>query len=108
MPEDTELSFFLLFLASVVPKGSDAEAACSAEIIMSKIRGHHSKLYTTSIDLGGKRYSYDTITAEVKGEDAWKAHYGDETWKGLVLAKRKFDPDHILSPGVNMWKNCNA
>ena len=108
MPEDTELSYFILFLGSVVPEGTVTEAARSAEITMSKIRAHHRELYTLSNDLGGKRYSYDTITAEVKGEEAWKAHYGDETWKGLVSAKRKFDPDHILCPGVNMWKNSNA
>mmetsp|Transcript_24366 Transcript_24366/g.37055 ORF Transcript_24366/g.37055 Transcript_24366/m.37055 type:complete len:1065 (+) Transcript_24366:1685-4879(+) len=109
IPKGSELSFFLLFLGSVIPKpkgdNNDPNApSCSDQ--MSTIRAHHRKLYSLSIKIGGKRYSYDTITAEVKGEKAWKEHFGcHETWERLVLQKRKFDPNHILCPGVDMWKD---
>ena len=107
LPKDSELSFFLLFLGSVVPKPqSDKSAAPSCSDQMSTIRAHHRKLYSLSTKLGGKRYSYDTITAEVKGETEWKAHFGfQETWNKLVLQKRKFDPKHILCPGVDMFSD---
>ena len=97
MPKGSELSYFVLFLGSVIPGGGSDQ--------MSSIRSHHRKLHSLSLSLGGKRYSYDTITNEVRGETAWKAHIGSEaTWKSLVEAKRRFDPNHILCPGVHMWK----
>ncbi len=94
MPKDSSLSFFLLFLGSAIP--------ASPEII-SKIRAHHRGLYALSTKLGGKRYNYDTITNEVKGEKAWRDHFGDETWERFVAVKRKYDPEHFLCPGVKMW-----
>lgn len=100
MPKDSELSYFLLFLGSVIPGQGSSK--------MSEIRAHHRKLHSLSSKLGGKRYSYDTITAEVQGPTAWKDHIGCETaWESLVNAKRRFDPNHILCPGVNMWKENN-
>ena len=97
MPEDSELSFFLLFLGSVIPRPGEG-----ATEIMSALRSHHRDLYKLSISLGGKRYSYDTITNEVSGEKEWKEHFGS-SWENLVLAKRKHDPHHVLCPGIKMW-----
>lgn len=108
MPEDSELSFFLLFLGSVIPEQSDVEQASSCSKQMTEIRAHHRALYSLSTALGGKRYSYDTITSEVKGEAAWKEHFREDNWRRLVLAKRKFDPNHILCPGVDMWKESSS
>ena len=71
---------------------------------MSALCSHHRDLYKLgiSISLGGKRYSYDTITNEVSGEKEWKEHFGS-SWENLVLAKHKHDPHHVLCPGIKMW-----
>ena len=94
-PSNASLNFFLLFLGSVVPKSSVDE--------MQSIRNHHRDLYELSSSLGAKRYSYCTITSEVCGETEWKSHYGQNTWQSLCAAKRKYDPYHLLCPGVKMW-----
>lgn len=61
-------------------------------------------MYQLSIALGGKRYSYDTITNEVTG-DEWAAHFGDDAWSKLRAAKRKYDPHHMLCAGIpKMWE----
>jgi len=93
MPEES-LSFFILFLTSVI-----GERKCEDVI------KHHRKLFKSacSSKMGGKRYSYDTITSEVRGEDAWQSHYGSATWYQVCLAKREFDPYHILGRGIGMW-----
>ena len=99
LPSEDGLSFFLLFLGSVVTKSE----SCSADKIMTSIRGHHRSLYSLTKSLGGKRYSYCTITSEVIGEEEWKQHYGERVWKDLRVAKRKYDPHHVLCPGIKMW-----
>ena len=64
---------------------------------------HHKMLFDTSIALGGKRYSYDTVTATVQGEELWKEHYGSAAWHDVTVRKRRYDPWHILCPGIKMW-----
>ena len=98
LPDDSELSFFLLFLGSVVPGETDD----SPQTIMNDIREHHRSLYRLSTSLGGKRYSYDTITSEVGGSE-WRNHFGEATWEKLRAAKRLYDPNHMLCPGIKMW-----
>lgn len=93
MPQEP-LAFFVLFLGSVV-----------GDRRMEEIRAHHRRLYSSSCSSvnGGKRYSYDTITNEVRGENAWKAHHGTSIWHQMCLAKREYDPHHILGRGVGIW-----
>mmetsp|Transcript_40624 Transcript_40624/g.85318 ORF Transcript_40624/g.85318 Transcript_40624/m.85318 type:complete len:1056 (-) Transcript_40624:209-3376(-) len=108
-PDHSSMSFFLLFLGSVVsrserpPPESIIDDIHSHYSTMDSIRAHHRQLYRLSNALGGKRYSYDTITSEVCGQKEWKEHYGDETWEQLRAAKRRYDPYHIFCPGVKMW-----
>jgi FAD/FMN-containing dehydrogenase len=33
----------------------------------------------------------------------WEDHYGRETWTRLTAAKRKFDPNHVLTPGPGIF-----
>lgn len=33
----------------------------------------------------------------------WQAHYGAQTWKRLVAAKKTYDPANILTPGTGMF-----
>ena len=99
MPENVQAddwSFFMLVLGSVLP-GENAERD------MERLRHHHRQLFETSQALGGKRYSYDTLTNEVRGEAAWKKHYGAVEWETICVAKRLYDPFHLLGSGVAMW-----
>ena len=100
LPENSNLSFFLLFLGSVLPQSAINKSSASE---MESIRSHHRSLYKLSKTLGGKRYSYDTISNEVIGSEAMREHYGQEVWERLRAAKRQYDAYHILCPGINMW-----
>ena len=93
------LSFFLLFLGSVLPNESKAVEEASMHSLMK----HQTMLFHESTALGGKRYSYDTVTASVCGETAWRQHFGTNPWHDIVVRKRCFDPLHVLCPGIKMW-----
>ena len=86
LPNVSNLSFLFLFLflGSVVTQTESD----SPETLIDNIRAHHRSLYQLSNALGGKCYSYDTITSEVSGETAWRDHYGEGTREHLCAAKR--------------------
>ena len=45
--------------------------------------------------VGGKRYSvYSSILSPAE----WTTHFGADLWKRFAAAKRKYDPNHVLSP----------
>lgn len=89
-----------MFRGPVIPQNGEISSES-----MIKIRAHHRDLHTRSTELGGKGYGCDTITTEAKGEKAWKALFGDNTWESFVSARCKFDPCHSSCPGVDMWNN---
>mmetsp|Transcript_15045 Transcript_15045/g.23346 ORF Transcript_15045/g.23346 Transcript_15045/m.23346 type:complete len:203 (-) Transcript_15045:18-626(-) len=92
--------FFVLFLGSAIARDEQVSQAKEIE----KIRTHQRMLYEHARVMGGKRYSYDTITNEIRNEDEWKEHYGETTWKRIIAGKQKYDPYHIFhSSGVNMF-----
>jgi len=49
-----------------------------------------------SIRMGGKRYPSGWLGFD---EARWKAHYGD-AWPAMAAAKRRYDPDGVLHPGL--------
>ena len=49
-----------------------------------------------AIAYGGKRYLSGYISFD--SAERWAAHFGDQ-WPRVQAAKRRFDPDRILSPG---------
>lgn len=53
------------------------------------------------IAYGGKRYLSGYITFDSPAR--WAAHFGDE-WPRLCAAKRRWDPDGILSPGFIQYE----
>jgi len=55
-----------------------------------------------SIAYGGKRYLSGYITFDTA--ERWKAHFGEETWQRLCAAKKKWDPDSILSAGFIQYE----
>lgn len=54
-----------------------------------------------SILYGGKRYLSGYITFNTA--EKWAAHFGDQ-WPRVLEAKKKFDPDGILSPGFFVYE----
>lgn len=98
---ESDLSFFILFLGSAISKPDGDESSLLDEI--NCIRNHHRELYKESKKLAAKHYCYDTITCELKEED-WKEHYGVEVWSKIVEAKHKYDPFYLFrSKGVKFF-----
>lgn len=54
-----------------------------------------------SILYGGKRYLSGYITFNTA--EKWAAHFGDQ-WPRVLEAKKKFDPDGIMSPGFIVYE----
>jgi cytokinin dehydrogenase len=54
-----------------------------------------------SIHYGGKRYLSGYITFDTA--EKWAQHFGDR-WPQILAAKKKFDPDGILSPGFIVYE----
>jgi cytokinin dehydrogenase len=50
--------------------------------------------------VGGKRYTpYGTYLSP----SDWQEHFGLDVWQRLSLAKKRFDPNRILTPGPNIF-----
>jgi FAD/FMN-containing dehydrogenase len=64
-----------------------------------RMRTRNRSLYEAARAIGGTRYPIGSLTFDSAD---WQDHYGEE-WPRVVRAKRFFDPDHILAPGVGMF-----
>jgi FAD/FMN-containing dehydrogenase len=85
--EDT---FFLLdVLRTAAPETQGA----------AQMVAHNRKLYERNRQWGG---TYYTISAIAMSPEDWKQHYGP-AWDGLVAAKRRYDPDSVLTPGPGIF-----
>jgi FAD/FMN-containing dehydrogenase len=84
-----ETFFFLTFMPTVLPDSARVEQAAA----------FNYTLFKRSRALGGKYYS--TGTLDLSQQD-WKDHFGTN-WEKLLRAKQRFDPDHVLTPGQNIF-----
>jgi len=41
--------------------------------------------------------------APVLSRDDWRRHYGTQTWRRFAAAKRRFDPNNVLTPGAGLF-----
>jgi len=57
-------------------------------------------LFEQNRDLGGTLYPYSAL--ELTRRD-WRRHYGTQ-WRGLVAAKRRYDPDGIFASGLDLFR----
>jgi hypothetical protein len=60
---------------------------------------HNKKLYLEAKKEGSCRYPVDAIPFT---PDDWENHYG-EKWPTACFLKKKYDPNHLLSSGVNIF-----
>ena len=52
------------------------------------------------IAAGGKIYPPH---APVLSRQQWQQHYGAQTWQRFAVAKRRFDPNNVLTPGAGVF-----
>ena len=57
-------------------------------------------LYDANVAAGGTWYPIGAI-ADYDRDD-WRGHYG-ALWSHVVEAKRRYDPDNVLTPGQRMF-----
>jgi FAD/FMN-containing dehydrogenase len=90
MPDEKQAFAIWLFHAS--PRANPE--------VRSAITASNRDLLEKMTALGGKRYA---PYAGVMSPTAWQEHFGPEIWRRLSAAKKKFDPNNVLTPGPNMF-----
>ena len=87
-----EKQVFVVWLFRSVP-ASDASALAGLE-------ESNRELLARMTALGGNRYSpYSGIMSTRD----WATHFGPAVWSRLSAAKKKYDPNNVLSPGPGMF-----
>ena len=90
---DGEVAFSLWLFPRTVPAGeASAYAAMTAET-----RGLFEKMSS----VGGKCYLAHSSLRLSPAE--WEDHFGPDAWRRLADAKRRFDPNHVLTPGPGIF-----
>jgi FAD/FMN-containing dehydrogenase len=85
--EDT---FFLVdILRTASPETVDA----------ARMVAHNRRLFERNRSWGGTHYAISAIP--LSPED-WRRHYGS-AWEGFAAAKRRYDPDQVLTPGPGIF-----
>jgi cytokinin dehydrogenase len=60
----------------------------------------NNTLVTRLLAAGGKVYP---PYAPALSREQWREHYGPATWQRFEIAKRKFDPNNVLTPGAGIF-----
>jgi cytokinin dehydrogenase len=87
---DEPVVFILALLRTVIPPGPTVE-----EMLAS-----NRDLFERARDVGGKQYPIGAIPFR---RADWVEHFGDQ-WRKLVAAKRRYDPNGILTPGQGIFR----
>jgi cytokinin dehydrogenase len=66
---------------------------------LGRMLERNRKLFEKARQVGGKRYP---IGALEFSQNDWIEHYG-EAWKDFARAKKRFDPDRVLTPGPGIF-----
>lgn len=82
---------FLLAILRTAPPNDDTTSA--------RMLDDNRRLYERNCDLNGTRYPIDAIVFQEKD---WLLHFGS-VWGKLVNAKRRYDPDRVLTPGQGIF-----
>jgi cytokinin dehydrogenase len=91
-PDGDDLVFLFDILTSSVRPGPDPA-------FTSAMLARNRRLYDKARAVGGTRYPIGAL--DFTPAD-WQAQYG-ERWPELVRRKRRYDPDHILTPGPGIF-----
>ena len=60
----------------------------------------NQKLVTRLLAIGGKVYP---PYAPVLTQEQWRQHYGSTIWQRFAAAKKRFDPNNVLTPGAGVF-----
>ncbi|MCC5670535.1 FAD-binding protein [Nostoc sp. CHAB 5784] len=87
----------IVFLFSILRTAVPPEDA-----VVTRMLSDNRKLFEQNRDLGGYKYSVDAIPFSPHD---WQQHYRP-VWGNFVSAKRRYDPDNLLTPGQGIFANC--
>jgi cytokinin dehydrogenase len=76
-------------LSRILPAGTDTGSMTAL----------NRMLYERAREMGGYRMSPSAVAMS---QDDWKQHYGS-VWQTVEVAKAKFDPKNVLTPGHGMF-----
>jgi cytokinin dehydrogenase len=89
---DEELVFLFDVLTSREEPGYDEDFAANK-------RARNNAWFELARDVGGTRYPIGTLDFTPRD---WRRHYGS-AWSALKAAKRKFDPENVMTPGPGIF-----
>lgn len=89
VPESRHFFIFALLRNAVPPTPERA----------TQLVSDNRALFERAVALGGNRYPVDSVPMT---KHDWQKHY-QPLWGPLVSAKRRFDPDKILTPGPGIF-----
>lgn len=84
-----------VFLFSLLRTTADSDP----ELLRGQLASNRA-LYDANVAAGGTWYPIGAIADY--DQDDWRCHYG-ELWPRVVDAKRRYDPDNLLTPGQRMF-----
>lgn len=68
-------------------------------VVIARMLADNRALFERNRNLGGNRYAIDAIPFS---QQDWKQHF-NPVWGRLVSAKRRYDPDNVLTPGQGIF-----
>ena len=74
-------------------------AAPPEDAVVTRMLSDNRRLFEQNRDLGGYRYPVDAIPFSKKD---WQQHFRP-VWGKLVSAKRRYDPNNLLTPGQGIF-----
>ncbi|HSP78071.1 MAG TPA: oxidoreductase, partial [Myxococcaceae bacterium] len=85
--------FLFALLRTAVPPTPERVAELVAE---------NRALFEQLTEVGGKRYPVDSVPMS---EADWRGHF-HPFWERFEHAKRRYDPDNVLTPGQRIFTDC--
>ena len=74
-------------------------AGADAAALNAMLAANHALLPRVQAE-GGKIYP---PYCPILSKEQWQVHYGPETWQRFAAAKRRFDPNNVLTPGAGLF-----
>ena len=84
----------IVFLFAILRTAAPPEAA-----VVTRMLSDNRRLFEQNRNLGGYRYPVDAIPFS---QNDWRQHFRP-VWGKLVNAKRRYDPNNVLTPGQGIF-----
>ena len=90
LPDEPVAFLFALLRTAVPPEQAVVDAMLAS----------NRALYERAVEVGGTQYPIGSIPLN---RSDWIEHFGDQ-WRRLVVAKRRYDPNRILTPDQRIFR----